>query len=135
MKVRAKFFSELTEANAAETDVVIVDSIGKLASLYTYADIAYVVGGFNSSVHNILEAAVYGVPVLFGPNHQKSEEAKDLAIALITNQETFKNALLEIAGNFALRVLTGGKNKIYVLERRGGAGQIVRYLNERHNHP
>lgn len=57
---------------------IIVDSFGKLSSLYRYADIAYIGGGFGAGIHNLNEAAVYGMPVVFGPNHSKFKEAADL---------------------------------------------------------
>ncbi len=75
---KAVRFSELKESNALTADVILVDSIGQLTAIYAYGTIAYVGGGFNSSVHNVLEPAVYGMPVLFGPNHTKSAEAKEL---------------------------------------------------------
>lgn len=128
-KVNARFISELTEENAGNTDVVIVDSIGQLSSLYAYAQIAYVGGGFNSSVHNILEAAVYGVPVLYGPNHQKSEEAKDLLSFSVLNEESFKDALNKIASNNELQATIGKNNSKYVEDRKGGTEQILRYLH------
>ncbi|GBU08342.1 3-deoxy-D-manno-octulosonic-acid transferase [Bacteroidales bacterium] len=62
------------------TDCIIIDSIGLLASIYMYADFAYIGGGFGSGIHNILEAAVYGIPVVFGPRHQKFNEAKGLIL-------------------------------------------------------
>lgn len=65
------------EAEAA--DVLIIDVVGLLSSLYKYGDFAYVGGGFSSSgIHNILEAAIYGCPVIFGPHYEKFQEAKDL---------------------------------------------------------
>jgi 3-deoxy-D-manno-octulosonic-acid transferase len=57
---------------------IIIDSFGKLSSLYRYADIAYIGGGFGAGIHNLNEAAVYGMPVIFGPNHAKFKEASDL---------------------------------------------------------
>jgi 3-deoxy-D-manno-octulosonic-acid transferase len=58
--------------------VIIVDSIGILLTLYTYADVAFVGGSFKQNIHNVLEAAVYGIPVMFGPNINGSQEAKEL---------------------------------------------------------
>jgi 3-deoxy-D-manno-octulosonic-acid transferase len=60
------------------TRVVIIDRIGLLSSLYRIGNIAYVGGGFGAGIHNVLEAAVYGVPIIFGPRHQKFQEAIDL---------------------------------------------------------
>jgi 3-deoxy-D-manno-octulosonic-acid transferase len=58
--------------------ILIIDNIGMLSSLYAYGDIAYIGGGFGAGIHNILEAVVYEIPVLFGSKHQKFKEAKDL---------------------------------------------------------
>jgi len=61
-----------------EARVLIVDSVGKLMHLYQYTDVAYIGGGFGVGIHNILEAATYQKPVIFGPNYQKFNEAKEL---------------------------------------------------------
>ncbi len=58
--------------------VMLIDTIGHLSSIYKYGDIAYIGGGFGKGIHNILEAATYGLPVIFGPNYQKFAEANDL---------------------------------------------------------
>lgn len=70
--------SQATAQNVADKDCLIVDSFGLLSSLYRYGQIAYIGGGFGAGIHNTLEAAVYGMPVLFGPRFQKFKEAKDL---------------------------------------------------------
>ncbi len=70
--------SSATPEEAREADCLIIDGYGKLSSTYSYGDIAYVGGGFGVSIHNINEAAVYGMPVLFGPNYHKFKEAYDL---------------------------------------------------------
>ncbi len=70
--------STATDLEAATTDCLIVDSFGKLSSIYRYGQIAYVGGGFGAGIHNINEAAVYGMPVIFGPKYKKFKEAKDL---------------------------------------------------------
>ena len=64
-------------------DVIIIDNIGLLSSLYAYADIAYIGGGFGKGIHNILEAATFGMPIFIGPNNQKFQEAVDLKLSLI----------------------------------------------------
>ena len=61
-----------------ENRVLIIDSVGKLMHLYQYTDVAYIGGGFGVGIHNILEAATYQKPVIFGPNYQKFNEAKEL---------------------------------------------------------
>ncbi|MFN8323211.1 MAG: glycosyltransferase N-terminal domain-containing protein [Chitinophagales bacterium] len=123
-------FSEINDSNTHMADVVIVDNVGNLASLYAYAEVAYVGGGFNSSVHNVLEPAVYGIPVLFGPNHQKSEEAKDIVDYPIDDYFTFKHALDELIGDAEKRNTIGLKNKQYVQHRLGGSLRIVAYMNQ-----
>lgn len=70
--------SSATPEESREADCLIIDGYGKLSSTYSYGDIAYVGGGFGVSIHNINEAAVYGMPVLFGPNYRKFKEAYDL---------------------------------------------------------
>lgn len=72
-------YSEIDACNNIEDfKIIIIDSIGLLSKLYRYANLAYVGGGFGKGIHNTLEAAVYGVPVLFGPNNKKFNEAQEL---------------------------------------------------------
>lgn len=71
-------FSNATEQNIKTADVLIIDNIGMLSSLYQYGSIAFIGGGFGKGIHNILEAATFGLPVIFGPNYQKFTEAKEL---------------------------------------------------------
>lgn len=71
-------FSEASQDDIAEKQILIIDNIGMLSSLYRYGQLAYVGGGFGKGIHNILEAAAYGVPVVFGPNYSKFHEAKEL---------------------------------------------------------
>lgn len=71
-------FSTIKESVSPETRVIIVDNIGHLSYLYRYGTLAYIGGGFGKGIHNILEAATYGLPVLFGPNHSKFSEAIEL---------------------------------------------------------
>lgn len=70
--------SEAHEDDLATKDCLIIDSFGLLSSIYRYGQIAYIGGGFGTGIHNTLEAAVYGIPVLFGPKYHKFKEAKDL---------------------------------------------------------
>ncbi len=71
-------YSQATEENVRDAKCLLIDSYGLLPSLYRYADLAYIGGGFGEGVHNIAEAAVYGIPVLFGPNHARFKEAVEL---------------------------------------------------------
>jgi len=68
-------YTKTDEQHAAQVDCLIIDCIGLLSSIYRYGQIAYIGGGFGVGIHNVLEAAVYGVPVIFGPNYHKFREA------------------------------------------------------------
>ena len=70
--------SKVKAEDAHKYDVLLVDSVGLLSSIYSYGNIAYIGGGFGVGIHNILEAATFGLPVIFGPNYQKFKEAVDL---------------------------------------------------------
>lgn len=104
-KIENEFSGKLTSIrfshlnNYSGEQVIIVDSIGILLMLYTYADVAYVGGSFKQNIHNVLEAAVYGVPVLFGPKIDNSQEAKKLlqlggGILVNNKREAYKNLRL-----------------------------------------
>lgn len=77
---KASLYSEKSKHGFNENQVLIINTIGMLSSLYRYATIAHIGNGFGSGIHNTLEAAVYGVPVIFGPNYHKFQEAKDLIL-------------------------------------------------------
>lgn len=71
-------FSQANETNIRNADCIIMDCFGMLSSVYRYGNVAYIGGGFGTGIHNILEAAVYGMPVIWGPNFSKFREAKGL---------------------------------------------------------
>ena len=73
---KSKRYSQLTESSDMNFEVLILDTIGHLASAYKYGTVAYVGGGFSGSLHNILEPAVFGLPVIFGPKHSRFPEAQ-----------------------------------------------------------
>ncbi len=79
LKKTTLLFSSAKESNVESCDVLIIDSVGLLSSMYRYGKIAYIGGGFGVGIHNILEAATFGLPVIFGPNYKKFKEAVDLA--------------------------------------------------------
>ena len=83
-------YSQATLENVDDYRVLIIDGYGLLSSIYRYATVAYVGGGFGVGIHNVPEAAVYGIPVIIGPNHQRFAEA----VALIANRgcKSIKNA-------------------------------------------
>jgi len=89
--------SEATEKDIKGKSCLIVDSFGLLSSIYRYGDLAYIGGGFGAGIHNVLEAAVYGIPVIFGPKYQKFKEARDLlqvgGAFSITDEKTFESKM------------------------------------------
>ena len=130
-------FSRLTSQQADKYEVVIVDTIGKLSSLYYYGDIAYIGGGFGRSIHNILEPIVYGMPVIFGPRHQKSDEANTLlkhpdwhAAYTVKNSAELLSVMQSLLANEAQDLKTGSaKTKAYVESHTGGTERIYSYLS------
>lgn len=97
LKNQAVLFSKVNETEIDRFQVLIIDSVGLLSSLYRYGNIAYIGGGFGVGIHNILEAATFGLPVIFGPNYKKFKEAIDLTLEggaiSITNSDELLNAL------------------------------------------
>lgn len=82
----ALFYSELENSNLAQHQILILDTIGHLSAAYQYGSVAFVGGGFSGSLHNILEPLAYGLPVIFGPKHEKFPEAQqfiDLGFAQV----------------------------------------------------
>ena len=71
-------YTQATEDNVEQADCLIIDCYGLLSSIYRYGEISYIGGGFGVGIHNVLEAAVYGIPVIFGPNNKKFREAQHL---------------------------------------------------------
>ncbi|MBP1683040.1 MAG: kdtA, partial [Ignavibacteriaceae bacterium] len=120
-KLKTIRFSHLN--NYADERIIIVDSIGILLTLYTYANVAYVGGSFKQNIHNILEAAVYGTPVLFGPKIENSQEAKKIAelgggIVINNKRQAYKN-LRKLFSEETLRSNAGNISASYVQNNIG----------------
>ena len=92
-------YSEADEDNVMYAKVLVIDCIGILSHVYRYGKIAYIGGGFGSGIHNILEAATFGMPVIFGPKYHKFREAIDLIKAKgafsISNEAELMNIVLK----------------------------------------
>ena len=113
-------------------DVLIIDCFGLLSSIYRYATVAYVGGGFGTGIHNVLEAAVWGVPVFFGPNNQRFQEAQELKQngggIEIHDYEDFASqmdTLSQSPEQISKRATSAGS---YVSSRAGSTDQIFQYL-------
>ena len=94
----AILWSELSSTPPNNFRVLIIDTIGLLSRIYYYSEVAYIGGGFGAGIHNILEAVVYGKPVIFGPNYHKFNEAVDLikagAAKSVKNRDEFEQAMI-----------------------------------------
>jgi len=121
-------FSKATESNVKDADVLIIDNIGMLSSLYQYGTIAFIGGGFGKGIHNILEAATFGLPVIFGPNYQKFTEAKELIRSggafTINDSETF-NKTVRLLNDKGVLQAASHISKHYVQSRIGTSDKIL----------
>ncbi len=123
-------YTQTTPEEAAEADVLIIDCFGLLSSMYNYGDVAYIGGGFGVGIHNTLEAAVWNMPVIFGPNNKKFQEAQGLLksgggfeintyedfsglMSSLMNDETFLKQAGDKAGAFVAH-LAGATDKVLV---------------------
>jgi len=122
-------YSEANESNISGKQVLIIDSIGLLSSLYQFGDIAYIGGGFGVGIHNTLEAATFGMPVIFGPNYQKFMEAKELikrgAAISYSEQEHLNSSLNELLKEEDTRNRKSIIAKSFVKENIGITNQIL----------
>ncbi len=121
-------FSEAKIDNVKEATVLIIDNIGMLSSLYSYADIAYIGGGFGAGIHNTLEAAVYGIPLIFGKIYHKFNEAKELikrnAAFSINNEIEFNSIVNNLVSEKSFRKQVGEKAADYIQENIGASNKI-----------
>jgi len=121
-------YSTADEALIADYEVLIIDNIGMLSSIYQYGTVAYIGGGFGSGIHNILEPATFGLPVLFGPDYHKFQEAIDL-IELggafeVSSKKTTTEKLDKLFIDKKYCIEAGNICKKYV-ETNKGATQII----------
>jgi 3-deoxy-D-manno-octulosonic-acid transferase len=118
-------------ADFSSARVLIVDEMGYLAELYSLASVAYIGGGFGVNVHNTLEAAVHGVPVLFGGNIHKSREARELAESgggFIVTEASLQATLKMLFDNDDARRHAGRNAAQFVQSRLGATAKILKYL-------
>jgi 3-deoxy-D-manno-octulosonic-acid transferase len=123
-------FSEMN--NYQNEKVILIDSVGVLVALYKYAHYVYIGGSFRQGIHNVLEPAVFGVPVIYGPKHTNSQEAVELAKRgggfVVTNETELFNVMKQLFENSALRIQAGVIAEAFVREHCGATDRFFNYL-------
>jgi 3-deoxy-D-manno-octulosonic-acid transferase len=128
-------FSEKKDKKLSEFDVMIVDTIGLLTKIYSYANAVYIGGGFKTGLHNTLEAATFGVPIVIGPEFSKFKEAVDLVnlngCISVSNQEEFSSIFDRLKNDQAFRESTGKINSEYIQQNKGATKKIMNYIHKK----
>ena len=127
-------YSEIDGEDLSTFQVLIIDTIGLLSKVYKHANIAYVGGGFGAGIHNLLEPATFGIPIIIGPNYHKFKEAKELidgeACIVITNSSELNNELTMLFTNVNTRINKGNVARNYVLDNTGATFIIIDYIDK-----
>ena len=115
-----------------DKQLLILDTVGILASVYGYATWAYIGGGFGVGIHNTLEAATFGLPVAFGPNYAKFKEARDLvtlgAARSVNSYEELRTWFIPLRDNPEFLLKTSRAAKDYTTRHQGATGIVVRTI-------
>ena len=126
-------YSQANVITVAAAKVLIIDNIGMLSSLYQYAGMAYIGGGFGVGIHNTLEAAAFGKPVIFGPNYSKFDEAKQLiaigAAISIHNTDSFIAAIDQLYLNETNYFAACEKSRQFIASGKGASEKIIAKIN------
>jgi len=122
-------YSVATKENIRDVDCLIIDCFGLLSSIYRYGNVAYIGGGFGVGIHNLPEAAVYGIPVIFGPNYGKFREAHDLIEKgggfVIHDKQEFNALMDRFAEQPEMLSAAGNEAEDYILSNAGATRQIM----------
>ncbi len=128
-------YTQSTEKTVQEADCLIIDCFGLLSSIYRYGEIAYIGGGFGAGIHNVLEAAVYGIPVIFGPNNQKFREAQGLMACdggfEIHDKEDFNRLADRLMTDRIFLKESGKAADAYVHENAGALEKIMQTISDK----
>ena len=126
---KAVRYTKTTPEEARQADCLIIDCFGLLSSAYRYGHVAYVGGGFGVGIHNVLEAAVWGIPVIFGPNNKHFQEAQGLMAAgggfEVASASDFRNLMLSLSANSDKLHEAGQKAAGYVASCTGATAKIL----------
>lgn len=122
-------YTQTTPEEAAEADVLIIDCFGLLSSMYNYGDVAYIGGGFGVGIHNTLEAAVWNMPVIFGPNNKKFQEAQGLLKSgggfEINTYEDFSGLMSSLMNDETFLKQAGDKAGAFVAHLAGAIDKVL----------
>ena len=125
-------YTQATEESVQQADCLIIDCYGLLSSIYRYGEISYVGGGFGVGIHNVLEAAVYGIPVIFGPKNKKFREARHLLEQKggfeIRNSQEFETLMNRFLSDKAYLQSSGKAAGDYVKNNSGALEKIMEYM-------
>lgn len=135
LELKTLLFSEKEGKEISKYSVLIIDAIGLLSKIYSYADIAYVGGGMGTKgLHNILEPAVFGAPIIIGKNYQKFPEAtqmiKAAGVVSVKGYNELKKTLDTLFENNNERQRLGTSNKNFVIKNKGAVNTITTYLSK-----
>jgi 3-deoxy-D-manno-octulosonic-acid transferase len=134
--INTERYTDFSTKGTASSDVVIFNTIGLLARLYKQTQIAFIGGSFGKGTHNVMEPAMFGQPVLFGPNHLNSYEAGELlnigAAFRVTNQQEFHSKVSLLIGDKALRESMGRKARNLIVNNTGATAIIIKKLQEKY---
>lgn len=121
-------------ATIGDAEVLIIDCFGLLSSIYKYGDIAYVGGGFGVGIHNLPEAAVWNLPVIFGPNHQRFQEALELKACggghAIENADDFQRIMDDFIASDISRQKAADAAGYYVKSHSGATEKLLQQLKD-----
>lgn len=127
-------YSALGDQNLKEIDVLIIDTIGLLTKIYSYANIAYVGGGFATGLHNTMEPAVFGVPIIIGPQFEGFKEAEDLVreggIVPVSSKDSFSNLMNDLLTHPTTLQNKGKINSDYINSNKGASDLIMKYISK-----
>ena len=122
-------YTQTTPEEAADADVLIIDCFGLLSSMYNYGDVAYIGGGFGVGIHNTLEAAVWNMPVIFGPNNKKFQEAQGLLKSgggfEINTYENFSGLMSSLMNDETFLKQAGDKAGAFVAHLAGATDKVL----------
>ena len=137
LKVKTVLYSEREKYNISDYQVLIIDTVGLLTKVYSYADVAYIGGGIGmgaNGLHNILEAATFGVPIIIGENYTNFPEAKKLkklnGLFSVATPQEFIDIFNQLKTDAPFCEKTGLISKNFILNNRGATDIILNYLQQ-----